>query len=344
MMAYEFTVEEIREVIRAARVFAPGFSEEQFQALTELQARFADSGYLEAVSGLAKLEKEKGVHLTQVLEIHDELLRENEELEKQIADRDLQLQAFEGHLQRARKKHLEVIEAIQDATTRLQKLKDEQTKEEKQLAAFKRKAAGERQRIKEELAEHHRRADVTKADIAAAEQVKKEVARHGFTLELAFGLAEEFAGQTNARERLVEALKKHGKLTKHLAALEAEITSLEGKRRFMEGILSRLEKERDQQNAVLTQLKAEVMEKGGLVSFYQRYSYLQPLIEYLGSWNQVTFHHCLWCGALFWILRPGNSPYSTYKCPWCGLIPGDTDRNAYAAVSLPPGTPLKLLP
>ncbi len=72
-MANEFTAEELKEVIRAARIFNPGFSEEQFQSLTELEARLTDSGYLETVSGLLRLERETGVPLSQVFETRDRL-------------------------------------------------------------------------------------------------------------------------------------------------------------------------------------------------------------------------------------------------------------------------------
>lgn len=343
-MADEFTVEELKEIVRAARIFNPGFSEEQFQSLTELEARLADSGYLETVSGLLKLEKETGVPLNQIFETRDRLLQENEELEQKVARYNTELEELEGRLRATEEKYREVVRAIQDAAKRLEELRREQAREEKELAAFKKKAARERERIDEELAEYRQRADVTEAEVATAGQVKAEVTRHGFTLELAFGLAQEFAGYTNARERLAEALKKQEKLTDYLAALEADIKTLSENRRRMEDILSRLAKEQDQQEIVLSQLKAEIAEKGELVGFYHRYVHLRPLIEYLSASNHLTFHHCVWCGALFWVLRPGNVPSSTYKCSWCGLALVDADKNAYAAVAQPPGIPLKLLP
>jgi hypothetical protein len=52
-------------------------------------------------------------------------------------------------------------------------------------------------------------------------------------------MAGEFAGYTNARERLAEALKKHGKLTSYLTALETEIKTLEDNQHHIEGTLSR---------------------------------------------------------------------------------------------------------
>ncbi len=84
--------------------------------------------------------------------------------------------------------------------------------------------------------------------------------------------------------------------------------------------------ERAQHEALLSQLKAEIAEKGELVGFYHRYVHLQSLIEYLGTSNHLTFHHCMWCGALFWVLRTGSVPSSIYKCPWCSLALVEADK------------------
>ncbi len=343
-MTHEFTPEELKEVIRSARAFNPGFSEKQLQSLVELQTRLADSGYLEAVNGLVKLEREKGVSLSQALEMHNQLLQENEKLERRVAAQRLELETLQNRAKETEEKYREAVKATEYATEQLRKVKQDWEREEKELAAFKNKAAKERKRIDEELAEYRRKADVTEAEIAVAGQVKAKVTRHGFSLELTLGMAAEFAGYTNARERLAEALKKHGKLTGYLAALETDIKTLGENRRNLDGILSRLREERAQHEMVLSQLKTEIAEKGELVGFYHRYVHLRSLIEYLGTSDQLTFHHCLWCGALFWVLRPGNVPSSIYKCPWCGLVLVEADKNAYATVAQPSGTALKLLP
>jgi len=343
-MIDEFTAEELKEAIKAARIFNPSFSEEQFQSVIELQGHVGDSGYLETVSGLRKLEKETGVPLSQALETHGRLLRENEELEQKVAARNAELEVVEGCLRATEEKHQEVVSAMQEVTKRLEELKREQEREERQLTAFKKEAARERERIDKELAEYRQWADVTEVEVATAGQIKQEVTKHGFTLELAVGLAAEFAGYANARERLAEALKKHGKLTSYLAALETDIKTVVENRRNVEGILSRQRKEVEEHEALLSQLKGEIAEKGELVGFYHRYAHLRPLIEYLGTSDHLTFHHCLWCGALFWVLQPGGVATSIYKCPWCGLALVEPDKNAYIAVAQPPGTPLKLLP
>lgn len=344
MMLNEFTVEELKEVIRAARVFNPGFSEEQFQSLVELEKHVGDPVYLETVNGLRKLEGEKGISLSQALETHDRLLQENEELVKKNVAYRAKLEALEERLRTAEEKHQEVVDTIKDAMTQMKELRRDKEREESELAAFKKKAIEEKERIDEELAEYRQKADVTEADITAAEQIKAELTKHGFTLELALGVAGEFAGYTNARERLAEALKKYGKLTSYLASIETDIKTLGENRRHMEDDLSHLEKERGQHEIFLSQLKTEIAEKSDLVGFYHRYIHLRSLIEYLGSSNHLTFHHCVWCGALFWLLRPGNIPRNICKCPWCSLAFVEADRNAYAAVAQTPGAPLKLLP
>jgi len=343
-MPNEFTAEELKEVIRAARVFNPSFSEEQFQNLVELERHAGDPGYLETVKGLQRLERETGTPLSQTLETHNRLLRENEVLEKKVAAHNTKLEALKGDLRTIEEKHQKIIKAIQDAETQLEELSREKEREEKELAAFNKKAARERQHIDEELAEYRHKADVTGTEIATAGQIKAEVTKHGFSLELALGMAAEFAGYANARERLAEALKKHGKLTGYLTTLESEIKTLEDNQRHIESVLSRQEKEVEQHEALLSQLKAEITEKGELVGFYHRYVHLRALIEYLGSSDYLTFHHCMWCGALFWVLRPGNVQSSTYKCSWCGLTLVEADKNAYTSISQTPGTALKLLP
>ena len=343
-MVNEFTVEELKEVIKAARIFNPGFGEEQFQSLVELEARLSDSGYLKTVSGLLKLEKEKDIPLGQALEMYDRLLRDNEALNKEVTARNTELEALEGRLKVTKGKYQEVTKAIQDASIQLEKLRRAKEREENELASFEKEVAKEKKRIDEEMNEYYHQADVTQAEIDAAGQLKAEVAKHGFTLDLVLGIAAEFASYTNARERLAEALKKRGKLTSHLSALEAEIKTLNENKRTIGDMLYRLKTEQAQRETFLSQLQAEIAEKGELVGFYHRYIHLRSLMEYLGTSTYLTFHHCMWCGALFWVLRPGSIATSSYKCPWCSLTIVEADKNAYAAVDQPPGTLLKLLP
>lgn len=342
-MNRDLTAEELKEVIRAARVFSPGFGESELQGIAELQRRLKDSGYLETVRAVSRLESERGIPLSQALETYDHLVLENVELEKKVAAHRASLERFEGILREAGERHRQLAEANERAVSELKELRRQHERDQKELEDFRKKAAVDRQHIDEELVENRRKADVTEKETATAGQLKQEVTKHGFSLELVLGLAQEFGGHDNARKKLAEELNKHGKLTSYLSGLEAEIKRHEEGRHQLEGLLSRLGAERDRQEATLLQLNVEITEKGELVSFYHRYIHLRPLMEYLGGWDQVTFHHCLWCGAIFWVLCPGKVRSSAYKCAWCGLTLVDADRNAYAALEQAPGTALKLL-
>ena len=84
-MNCEFTLDEVKEVIRAARVFCPSFSESQYQHLMTLGKRLDDSGYLQAVHALVRLEKEKGIPCTVALDAYNQLLAEKEQLASELA-------------------------------------------------------------------------------------------------------------------------------------------------------------------------------------------------------------------------------------------------------------------
>ncbi len=90
-MSYEFTVDEIREVIRVVRVYDPGFTEGQFQNLVMLGRHLADSGYLEAAGALARLEQQ-GVSCTKALDEFEALKRRSSELEQAVSDAEVKLQ------------------------------------------------------------------------------------------------------------------------------------------------------------------------------------------------------------------------------------------------------------
>ena len=45
---------------------------------------------------------------------------------------------------------------------------------------------------------------------------KTEVENRGFTLEVVLDLSKDFSGRENTREKLAEALNRHGSLTKYL--------------------------------------------------------------------------------------------------------------------------------
>ena len=83
-MNSEFTVEEIKDAARMARIHCPGFSEDGFESLMDLEKRITDSGYLEAVQGLIRLEEEKGISCTEALDVCQKLLEQKTKLEQEV--------------------------------------------------------------------------------------------------------------------------------------------------------------------------------------------------------------------------------------------------------------------
>ena len=318
-MDNELTAAEIEEAIIAARIFSSDYGQEQFQALRELERRLADSGYLGAVQALSRLEKERGVACIGAMDIYVQLLKENEELEQKAADSRATLEMVDGEVRQTQDKLHQLEEAIKQA-------KAEREREER-----------EQRRIDEELEQCRQEANVSKEETVVAGQIKAEVEKHGFSLDLALGLSQEFAGYENIRDEVAKALKRGQTLTKYNEqveerneALQTAIEGLEGNRHHLEGVLS--------------QQRAEIAENRKMIDFCHRYLHLQALIDYLGSWSQVTFHHCTWCGALFWVLFPGNVSATVRRCPGCGTAFVEPDRNAYAAIKQKPGVVLQLLP
>jgi hypothetical protein len=58
-MENEITAEEVGQIIRAAQVLAADFNEEQLQSLFITQQKLADSGFLDAVWGMVRLQEEQ---------------------------------------------------------------------------------------------------------------------------------------------------------------------------------------------------------------------------------------------------------------------------------------------
>lgn len=343
-MDREFSQEEITQIARAARVLAPGFSEEQLEALAGSQRQLADSGFIEASWGLVRLQKQMGVPLTQALDAYEQLLRDNVELEEKIARFQAKLQTLEDKTRQAEELYRQIEEATRQARKDQQKMKREREQEEKRLIAFKKKAETEKERIKQEVEECRRRAGVTEEEVAAAGQLKAEVAKCGFSIEFTLDLCQEFAGYENAREELARALGEHGALTRSNAALAEEQERGESDLLRLQGEQDRVARNRTELEAASSHLRAEISGNKEILEFYHRYLGLRPFMEYLGGWNSITFHHCAWCGALF-LIAPGKTRFKgVFKCPWCGLGLTEYDRQAYVATGFPIGASLKLLP
>jgi predicted nucleic acid-binding Zn-ribbon protein len=359
-MELELTPEQINQIVRAARVLAPGFSEEQLQWLVDCQRRLADSRFCEAAWGVARLERERGIICADTLDACDGLQQEKVELEAKVAQLKEKFLAQQIENREAEGEYRRIKEAAEQAKKELAEVKGERESEESDLVAFRKKAEKEKKRIDQEVDACRQKANVTEQEVAAARQLKAEVERCGFSLELMLGLSREFASYQDAREKLAEALKKHRTLTEYLAAmgaqaeeqkkaLESELASLQSQRARVQAQAKSLEETRCYLESVIAQLQADVATEEELRRFYGRYHGVSGLMDCLTGWKQIFFLRCnnalsALAGvfdesagpAHFWTDKPAT------RCPHCGLTMLIYDEKPYQALNCPIGAPLRL--
>jgi len=347
-MGPEFTPEQINQIVRAARVLAPGFTEEQLQWLIDCQPRLADAGFCEAARVVARFERERDVSCANILDACERLLQEKAGLEAEVARLEEKLQAQQNANQEAEEKYRQVIEATKQARKKLA-----------ELTAKREKAEAEKKHIDQEVKEYRQKANVTQQEIDAAAQLKTQVEKCGFSLEQMLGLSQEFAGHEDAREHLTAGLKKYRDLTRYLealekwaadrkGALELELANLELQRKWQQSQIKGLEEGRHHLETVIANLQADVAGEEEMRRFYRRYYGFSGLMEYLATWDQVIFLRCdnpasavasffdhSVAGPRFWTDKP------LVRCPHCSLslIP---DKSPYQALNWPVGAPLKL--
>jgi DNA repair exonuclease SbcCD ATPase subunit len=359
-MGYEFTVDEITEVIRAARIFCPGFSEREYQDLLEMEECFKGSGYLEAVRALARLKEEKGISSTEALDACKQLLEDKEQLEAEVASFGERLEAQQDANRKAEDRCQQLKEAIEQAKAELEAILTERQEEEKELVGFRNKAEREKRRTDKEVEEYQEKAKVTEEDMVTAGQLKAEVESHGLNLELVLGLSQEFAGHENARHELAKVLKEYQTLTNYVAAfnkeveahektLKSDLDKLQSEKDRRQTEINSLEQARRQLESILSQLQADVAQEEELRRFYHRYQGTGVLLESLAGWNQIFFLRCnnpLYALTGFFDRSAGGAQVWTdkagAKCPHCGLNTLVYDERLYQALNLPIGAPLKL--
>jgi chromosome segregation ATPase len=352
-MGREFTADEIKETAKTARIYCPGFSEEKFESLMELENQLDNSGHLQAVLAVLRLEEEKGVPCTEALDACEELFDRVTKLEKEVADFELKLASLVGQIKQANSTYIKLQESIQKAEEDLAEVRIQRQKEEKGIAAFREKVESEKRRISKELEDCHQKANITREEVAIAGQVKTEAENHGFTIEAVFDLSKEFSGQEKAREKLAEALNRHGSLTKYLddlteqgekqkKELTVDVVNLETRKK-------NLDQDCRFQNNLILQLRADVESENELRRFYHRYQGVSVLMEYLAGWNQLFFMRCN--NPAFMITgafdrNSGNANFWTDKppamCPQCGYRHLLFDERVYQTLNCPVGAPLKL--
>ncbi len=353
-MSEEFTTTEVKEVIGAARVYCPGFSEDQFRSLVEMEIRLADEGYLEAVRGLSRLEQE-GIPCTRALDEYQALLRQLSDLERKTTDTQAKLGALEKDKEQAEENSKQVKEALEQARKELEQVRATWAKEEQELAGFRTAAAREKERQDREVVRYRQRANVSKEDVDTASKLKTEVESHGLTMGFMLDLAKEFAGHESARAELAEGLQKYQTLggyiknldeqareKKKVLEVELNIAQIEKDKRQAE--VRSLEATRSNLENTLSHLKSDKAYEDEIRRFHRRYRGVSGLMEYLATWEQVLFFRCnnslsAMAAAFnpsvgvarFWTDRP------VMKCPHCGLKLVVFDEEAYQALNLPVG-------
>lgn len=352
-MGYEFTTDEIKNIARAARVHCPGFTQDMFEGLMELERRIDDSGYLEAVQGLIHLEEERGIPCSQALDAYQELLEQKADLEKQLSGLEQKADALGTKNKKAREESERIKVNIADEKRELVGVTNERAAAERKLGNLNRKAEREKRRIAREIKGCRRQANVTEEEVAIAGQIKAEVERHGFTLEIILGLSKEFTGHKNARDELAQGLNEHGSLTKYLRELDErgnkEKTRIESEITDLESQKNKLESYRRQLEDYLSQLRTDIYDEKELRRFYNRYHGVSHLMDHLEGWTQMYFLRCnnptfAFTGAFNHNL--GNAQFWTDKppamCPHCGYRHLLYDEKIYQAFNCPAGTPLKI--
>ena len=357
-MDFELTPEQINQIVRAARVFASGFTDEHLQWLVSCQRRLADSAFCEAAWGLARLEKEKGITANKALDAVKGLLRDKAKFEADIAllqQKHLTLQTANRD---AEQRHNQMMEANKQASMELAGVRVELEKEKKWLITYRKEAEKEKRCIDEDVEAYRQKANVTEQETATAGQLKAEVARSGFSLEQMLAISKEFAGHQDAREKLAEALKKYRTLSEYITATEkqaeaqkkaadSELASLRSQRDREQAQVKVLEESRRYLEEIIAQLQVNAANEQELRRFYQKYQGVSQFLDCLASWDPVVFLRCNNpISALANAMNPSAmAHFCTDKppvaCPHCGKAAFIPDKKVYEALNLPLGSYVK---
>jgi len=338
-MELELNQEELGQVLLAMRVLLPNVSNEKFQSLLVAQENLSSAGFLEAVSGIVRLQQETGIDLTQAIDEYRQLLRKNEKLIREQESLKKKCQELE-EMQKQLSAHVTTAKEEMEAT------RNSISQGKKELAVLVTRSESEKKKIEAELQEFRQKADVTEEDIKATGLLKIRVKRSGFSLETMLALAKEFARHRDARERLAEVLEKEGSLTKRISCLEEEMKEKEDALNSAIALLSsrKIQKEDGikslknichQWELNLNQLQSDVHEKQRLRQFMVRYQANSRLLDCLAGWKQVIFLVCKnsGCEPLRGINHFWSEKLAT-RCPHCGSGNIDFDRELYDILDL----------
>jgi len=359
-MGYEFTPEEIKEVIRVARVYQPGFSEEKLKNLLEMEKHLGEGGYLETVRGLAQLEQ-KGIPTTKALAQYQALLAGISEAETKYKNLQLNQQNLARNKSQVEEELRQTIKAKEQTQKELAETRAIRVREEQELSDFRQKTHKEEADLEKYLEQCRQKAKVTQADITTAGQIKAEVEAQGFSLQMVLSLVKELAGRENVRDELAGMLNKNQTLQDHITALEqqsqekrkgldAEINALQTTKNQTLSEIIILQASRQDFEIGISKLQGDLAEENELRRFFRRYQGVSGLMDCLGTWDQVFFLRCnnavtAMAGVFnpslanprFWTDKPAK------KCLHCGLPMICYDEKPYQALGMPVGQPLRIV-
>lgn len=349
----ELTAEQIKQIVGAARVFAPGFSEEKLQWLISCQSKLADTGFCEAAWGLSRLEKEKGVTTDDALDTVKKLLIDKANLEANVASLKQKHQNLQKAVAEVDQRYKQVMAASKKAEVELDDVQTDIASEHKYLAAYQKEAAKEKEKIDREIEKCRQKAKVTEQEVVAAGELKSEVERSGFSLEQMLALSKEFVGLKDGKEKLIEAVKKHGTLTGSIAAMEkkgesqkkafnSELATIRCQRDREQAQVQSMEENRRVLERIIAELRNDEAVESELRNFYRKYFGLSRFFDYIAGWKQVAFLRCNSpMASLANAVNPAEmAHFCTDKeprvCPHCGggFI---YDEKAYKALQVSPG-------
>ena len=338
-MDFEFSQEELEQILYVMRVLAPDIGEDRFQVLLDAQDYLLASGFLDAVWGIVRLQEEEDVNLTDTIDRFQSLLNENKKLNTKQA-------SLKEKIDQDQKVHQQILNDIAVAKKELEEVSGQVKKEKDELAALVMRAESEKKRIDSNLEKYKEKVGIIQNEIKAAGSIKSAVKKCGFSLEMILNLVKEFAPYKDARKRLVENLEKEGTLTQQIISLEkkaeeqnnnltATITQLTSQKNQEENAVNELKKSCHQWETRLKQLQADVEEEQQLRQFMVRYKSSAGLMECLAGWKQILFLRCD---------NPGCEPFSginhfwtdkqATRCPHCGSNRIYYDEELYNILNL----------
>src|SRR4030042_6244081 len=139
-MENEITTEELGQIIRAAMVLSTDFDEEQIQSLSFAWQRLMDTGFLDAVWGMVRLQQEQGTSCSEALDANKELLKQKGNLERDLVILGERVKLEQNKRNESININQQLASQINTAKNELQATKTAVLKEQEQLSSFQEKA------------------------------------------------------------------------------------------------------------------------------------------------------------------------------------------------------------